>query len=115
MCVCGGGGGTAWRCGLLVVPGCPVELPRPCCHLCDPQVVRRPATMVNSEQATGEVEVEVDHLTVLNPCGVLPFSVSALGSCVVSPRSPSPNGLDHTAVPYSPPSCAAALNAIRGS
>lgn len=44
------------------------------------KVVRRPATMVNSEQATGEVEVEVDHLTVLNPCGVLPFSLHSMPS-----------------------------------
>lgn len=42
------------------------------------QVARRPPTMVNAEQATGEVEVEVDHLTVLNPCGVLPFPVSGV-------------------------------------
>ncbi|MEJ5190096.1 MAG: OB-fold nucleic acid binding domain-containing protein, partial [Breznakiellaceae bacterium] len=51
------------------------ELRNEYCIAVEGTVRRRPASMVNPEMATGEIEVVASRIVILNRCEVLPFQI----------------------------------------
>ncbi|MCX7656033.1 MAG: aspartate--tRNA ligase [Treponemataceae bacterium] len=51
------------------------ELRNEFCIAVEGIVRRRPSSMVNTEMATGEIEVQASHMHILNRCDVLPFQI----------------------------------------